>query len=199
MQVCAKFNYHSVWCHPNFVGRGSNVIGLQTYGKDINNLLVRCIIYDLSSGNILKSQPIGIVIIPIGFLYPCRNEGFFGHKTIDKRNGMETIITCNKNICPKYEKCQDFMALYEKQKDDQISNLLSGELHDREKARLKIVIKLMENPVFQKCKTIDERMAIARPLVPFGTPEKIIMESIKLASSKNISLDDMKSIFNTGT
>jgi hypothetical protein len=47
----------------NFIARNS-VYGLETYGKDLKNKLVRCIVYDIRRTVMGMSTPLGFVIIP---------------------------------------------------------------------------------------------------------------------------------------
>jgi hypothetical protein len=131
----------------------------------------------------------GIVIIPVGQLFPC---GLFGKRI--KYLGRETVITCNRRVCPKYDSCTYFMGKYEHIKDKQIDEVITQDLHHREKQRIEVAERLAMNPIFQKAKNNDERMAVARLLVPFGTPEKIIRELCALAKSSNISISDLRGL-----
>lgn len=186
--ICAKKQINTIWAHPHeFVGRMSQ-LGLCTYGKDPEHLLIRAILYNIAHTSLTKT-PMGIVIIPVGQLFPC---GLFGKKIIYL--GRETVITCNKRVCPTYDSCNYFMGKYEHVKDGQIEDIRTQDLHDREKQRINIIEKIATNPVFQKCKTNDERMSIARLLVPFGTPEKLTKELIMIAKSKHISISDLREI-----
>jgi len=165
-------------------------IGLEAYGKDPVNLLVRTIMYNLGVSKLGK-KPMGQVIIPIGHLYTC---GLFGKQTKTK-TGLDTIITCIKGVCPKYEKCTDFMAMYEHEKDEKIKQTRTRNLKDREVERLDIIESIAKDDSFQNAQNNDERMSIARFLVPFGTPEKLIKELIMMAKAvleKRIDLDEIR-------
>lgn len=186
--ITAKKCYNTSWAHPHeFVGRMSQ-IGIELFGKNPDLLLLRGIMYNLAQKS-LTNTPIGIVIFPVGWLFPC---GIFGKKIRFK--GEETIITCNKLVCPQYKNCKFFMGQYEHQKDVKIEEVLSQSLHDREIARLQVIEKIANNPVFQKAKKLDEKMSVARLLVPFGTPEKLILEFCRIAKSSNISVEDLRSL-----
>jgi len=113
----------------------------------------------------------GQVIIPIGHLFNC---GLFG-KPIKTPTGFDTIITCIKDVCPKYGECQEFMARYEYEKDQKIKQVRTRSLKDREVERLMMIDKIANDKNFQSAENNDERMQIARFLVPFGTPETEII------------------------
>jgi hypothetical protein len=102
-RVCGQ-NVERVILTPKILGL--KAIDCQvTYGKDPTNLLVRTIMYNLGISKLSK-KPMGQVIIPVGHLFTC---GLYG--TVTKtRTGLDTIITCIKGVCPKYENCHDFMA-----------------------------------------------------------------------------------------
>lgn len=186
--ICAKKQINTTWAHPHeFVGRMSQ-LGLCTYGKDPENLLVRTILYNIAQTALTKT-PMGIVIIPVGQLFPC---GLFGKKITYL--GRETVITCNKRVCSNYDVCDYFMGKYEHLKDKQIEDIRTQDFHEREFQRIEVIEQLASNPVFQQCKNNDERMSIARLLVPYGTPEKLIKELIMLAKSKNIAISDLRDI-----
>lgn len=186
--ICAKKAISTVWCHPHeFVGRMGQ-IGIELYGKCPELKLLRGIMYNIAQKSMLNS-PVGIIVMPVGWLFPC---GLFGQKTMNY--GVETIITCNPRVCPRYKKCDYFMGQYEHQKDQKIEEVMTQSLHDREFQRLQIIERLANNPAFQKCKKNDERMAVARLLVPLGSPEKLIQEYISIAKSTNINIADLKEI-----
>jgi hypothetical protein len=137
-------------------------------------------------------MPMGFVVIPIGGLYPCEE---FGRPII--LNKRETIITCGSltsPVCPKFKTCELFMARYEKKKDIQIEKIRSLDFSEREMQRLEIAEKISENPIFQKATKKTERMSVARLLVPYGTPEKIIAELVDLATSSTLNISEMKNI-----
>jgi hypothetical protein len=163
-------------------------IGIELFGKNPDLLLLRGIMYNLAQKS-LTNSPIGIVIFPVGWLFPC---GLMGKKI--KFRGGDTIITCNELVCPQYKNCQFFMGQYEHEKDRKIEEVMTQSLHDREIARLQTIEKIANNPVFQKAKTIDEKMGVARLLVPYGTPEKLILEFLRIAKSSNISVEDLRSL-----
>jgi hypothetical protein len=163
-------------------------LGISMYGKNPDLLLLRGILYNLAEKS-LTNTPIGIVVFPIGWLFPC---GLFGKKTV--LFNRDTIITCNKRVCPKYDKCEYFMGQYEHQKDQKIDEVMSQTLHDREFQRLEIIERIANNPAFQKCKKNDERMTVARLLVPLGTPERLIEEFVSVAKSANISVADLRAL-----
>ena len=146
-----------------------STIGLETYGKDPENLLVRCIMYNIATSRLTK-VPLGQVIIPVGQLYSC---GLFGKPTKTPA-GFDTIITCNKGVCPRYGTCQEFMAQYEYEKDQKIMQVRTRSLKDREIERLELIENLAEDENFQNAKKRDERISVARFIVPFGTPETFI-------------------------
>jgi len=186
--ICAKKQYNTIWCHPHeFVGRMSQ-IGLATFGKDPNLLLLRCIMYNLAQKSLTKT-PMGIMIFPVGWLFPC---GIFG-KPIEYLN-KKTIITCNKRVCPEYKKCDYFMGKYEHIKDEKIEQVLTQDLHDRELQRLEVIERIANNEKFQEAENNDVRIGIARLLVPFGTPEKLIKEYVALAKSMNVSVQDLRDL-----
>jgi len=188
-QICAKEQIHTIWCHPHeFVGRMSQ-IGLETYGKDPKNLLVRAIMYNISISRLSK-KPMGQVIIPIGHLFKC---GLFG-KPIRTKTGLETITTCIKDVCPRYGECQEFMAQYEYMKDQKIKQTRTRSLKDREIERLQTIEEVANDPSFQGAKNKDERVSIARFLVPFGTPEKLIVEFVMMAKAVNEGRIDLNQI-----
>jgi hypothetical protein len=191
--ICAKRCYNSAWCHPHeFVGRMAQ-IGIELFGKNPDLLLLRGIMYDLTTKT-LGQHPMGIMIFPIGWLFPC---GLFGKK-IKFRDG-DTIITCNKLVCPQYKTCNFFMGQYEHEKDAKIDEVMSQSLHDREKSRLEIIERIATNPIFQKAKTIDEKMGVARLIVPLGFPEKLIRECVSIAKSVRINASDLKDVAETKT
>jgi len=189
--IIAKQQIHTVWVHPHeFVGRNSQ-LGLECYGKNFEFKLVRCILYNISLTRLSKT-PMGIVIIPVGWLFNC---GLFAEPTVHK--GRNTIITCIKDVCPRYGKCQEFMAQYEYKKDKQINLIRTREFGEREMNRLDIAQRIADDENFKMCKTNDERMSVARLLVPFGTPEKLIKEEMGLAKAINkgrIKIDALKAL-----
>jgi len=189
-QICAKEQIHSIWCHPHeFVGRMST-IGLETYGKDPENLLIRCIMYNIATSRLTK-VPMGQVIVPVGQLYSC---GLFGKPT-KTPTGFDTIITCIKGVCPRYGQCQEFMAQYEYEKDTKIKQVRTRSLKDREVERLMMIDHIANDKNFQNAQNNDERMSLARFLVPFGTPEKLIGELFKMAVAvieKRIDIKELK-------
>lgn len=171
-----------------FVGRNSQ-LGLECFGKNFEHLLVRCILYNISVSTVSK-VPMGVVVIPIGWLFHC---GLFAKPTVYK--GRETIITCIQDVCPRYGKCQEFMAQYEYKKDKQIELIRTREFGEREMNRLDVIKTIAEDESFQMCKTNDERMSVARLLVPFGSPEKLIKEMASVARAVikgRIDLDKLK-------
>ena len=170
-----------------FVGRQGQ-LGISMYGKNPELLLLRGILYNLSQKS-LMNQPMGTIIFPIGWLFPC---GIFGKKSVFQ--GQETVITCNARICPKYKTCKYFMGEYEHEKDRKIEEVMHQNLHDREIQRLEIIERIANNPVFQKCKNNTERKSVVRLLVPFGTPESLQDEFLKIAKSSNISIEDLRSL-----
>jgi len=135
----------------------------------------------------------GIVVIPIGWLFKC---GLFAEPTI--YNGRKTIITCIKDVCPRYGKCQEFMAQYEYKKDNQIELIRTRQFGEREFNRLETAEKIAKDKNFQMCRTKDERMSIARLLVQFGTPEKLIVESVALARAIDKGRVDIDSLRKLG-
>jgi hypothetical protein len=86
------------------------------------------------------------------------------------------------------------MARYEKKKDKHIEEIKSLNFSQREMQRLEIAESLSKHPQFQKAKKKSERMAVARLLVPFGTPEKLIVELVDLATSSNLNIQELKNI-----
>jgi len=150
-------------------------LGLECYGKNFEHKLVRCILYNISVTSLSKT-PMGMVIIPVGWLFHC---GLFVEPTV--YNGRRTIITCIKDVCPRYGKCKEFMAEYEYKKDKQIDMIRTREFGEREMNRLDIIQTIANNENFQMCKSMDERIGVARLLVPYGTPEKLIVENSKMA------------------
>jgi hypothetical protein len=188
-QICAKEQIHTIWCHPHeFVGRMSSV-GIETYGKDPTNLLIRGIMYNIGISRLTK-QPMGQVIIPVGHLFNC---GIYGKPTKTK-TGLDTITTCIKGVCPKYGKCQEFMAQYEYEKDGKIKEVRTRQLKDRELERLGIIEAVAADESFQQAINNTERMSIARFLVPFGTPEKLIGEFVVMAKAVNDGRIDLNAI-----
>jgi hypothetical protein len=189
--IIAKRCINTLWLHPEeFVGRNSQ-LGIETYGKDVKNKLIRGILYNLSQGALTR-MPMGYIIIPIGGLYSCEE---FGKPTIV--NGRETITTCGsltRPICPNYKKCNLFMAKYEKQKDKHIEQIKSLNFSQREMQRLDIAEALAKHPQFKKAKKKSEKISVARLLVPFGTPEKLILELVDLATSTNLDISELKNI-----
>ncbi len=186
--ICAKKQYNTVWCHPHeFVGRMSQ-IGLSMFGKNPDLLLLRAIMYNLAEKSLAR-MPMGIVIFPVGWLFPC---GLFGKRI--KYLGIDTVITCNKRVCPQYKDCKFFMGQYEHAKDEKIEQVLTQDLHDRELQRLEVIERIANNEKFQQAENNDVRMGIARLLVPFGTPEKLIKEYVSIAKSMNISVQDLKDL-----
>lgn len=191
--ICAKKSYNTTWCHPHeFVGRMAQV-GIAMFGKNPDMLLLRGIMYNLAQKS-LKNMPMGIIVFPIGWMFPC---GLFGKRI--KHLGQDTIITCNERVCPNYKTCNYFMGRYEHQKDEKIEEVLTHTLRDREKERIDIIENIANNPQFQKCKSNPERMAVARFLVPFGTPEKLITEYVAVAKSMRVSIEDMKALIEGNT
>ena len=166
-----------------------STVGLETFGKDPENLLVRAILYNISTSKITK-QPMGQVIIPVGHLYSC---GLYGKPT-KTRTGLDTIITCIKDVCPRYGKCQEFMALYEYEKDQKIKEMRTRNLKDREIERLDLIELLAADDDFANAKKKDERISIARLLLPFGTPEKLIVELAVMAVAVNDGRIDLAAI-----
>jgi len=73
------------------------------------------------------------------------------------------------------------MAEYEYKKDKQIDMIRTREFGEREMNRLDIIQTIANNENFQMCKSMDERIGVARLLVPYGTPEKLIVENSKMA------------------
>jgi hypothetical protein len=150
-------------------------LGLECYGKNFEYKLVRCILYNISATSLSKT-PMGMVIVPIGWLFHC---GLFAEQTVYQ--GRRTIITCIKEVCPRYGKCQEFMAQYEYKKDNQIDLIRTREFGEREMNRLDVIQTIANDENFQMCKSNDERVGVARLLVPFGCPEKLIVENAKMA------------------
>lgn len=185
--IIAKRCYHTVWIHPtDFVGRGGQ-LGLTMWGKNPELKLLRAILYNTGGKKLSNNVPMGVIIFPIGWLFPC---GQFGKSV--RHMGLDTVITCNKAVCPNYATCEYFMGQYEHQKDEKINQLVTQDIHDRENARLEVIEHLAMNEPFQNCKNNDERMAIARYIVPFGTPEKLIREFVAVAKSVRISTADLR-------
>ena len=183
---CRKIFSHSV----NPIELGLKAINCQvTYGKDPQNLLVRMVMYNISSSRLTK-KPMGQVIIPIGHLFTC---GLFGKPT-KSPTGLDTIITCIKDICPRYETCHDFMSEYEHEKDQKIKEVRTRSLKDREVERLEVIEQVAGDPSFQQAKNNTERMSISRFLVPFGTPEKLISEYVTMAKAVQEGRIDLNEI-----
>jgi len=62
--IVAIENIHTIWIHPpHFVGRNS-LVGLETYGRNFEHRITRCIMYDLHE-NKKVGIPMGLVFIPI--------------------------------------------------------------------------------------------------------------------------------------
>lgn len=62
--IIAKQCVHTIWLYPSdFIARNS-VYGLETYGKDLKNKLVRCLLYDVRKSMMGLNTPLGYVIIP---------------------------------------------------------------------------------------------------------------------------------------
>src|SRR3972149_9287555 len=141
--ICAKRQYNTCWCHPNeFVERNSQ-LGLSMFGKNPDLLLLRAMMFNLAEKS-LGRMPMGVVVFPIGWLFPC---GIFGKRI--KHLDIDTIVTCNKRVCPKYDTCEYFMGQYEHQKDAKITELIKQDVHDRESARFDIIEAISNNPQFQ--------------------------------------------------
>jgi hypothetical protein len=64
---------------------------------------------------------------------------------------------------------------YEYEKDSKIKQVRTRSLKDREVERLMMIDHIANDKNFKNAKNNDERMSIARFLVPFGTPETDII------------------------
>lgn len=62
--IIAKQCVHTIWIYPSdFIARNS-VYGLETYGKDLTNKLIRCLVYDVRKSMMGLATPLGYIIVP---------------------------------------------------------------------------------------------------------------------------------------
>jgi len=61
--IIAKQCVHTIWIYPSdFIARNS-VYGLETYGKELKNKLIRCLVYDVRKTMMGLATPLGYIIV----------------------------------------------------------------------------------------------------------------------------------------
>lgn len=79
-------NVHTIWIHPpHFVGRNA-LVGLETYGRNFDHRVTRCIMYDLHD-NPKSGTPMGLVYIPV-----FRNKNFEKKYTKKKWEQVDGLL-----------------------------------------------------------------------------------------------------------
>jgi intein/homing endonuclease len=152
--IIAKQCVHTIWIYPSdFIARNS-VYGLETYGKDLKNKLIRCIVYDIRKTVMGMSTPLGYIIVP-------------KIQDLAYQNMPETQWD-KYRIKNKYElKRPDFDSLleedYEKKKDEWIEREKGREgagFHHEE--RFKLGVWLGQQKQYTVLEKKAERRALAR-------------------------------------
>lgn len=169
--IIAKQCVHTVWIYPSdFIARNS-VYGLETYGKDLNNKLIRCLVYDVRKSMMGLATPLGYVIVP-------------KHQNPEYQNLPENKWS-KYRLKNKYElKRGDFDSMleeeYEQKKDEWIQKEQTRDMGFHHEERFKCGVWLGEQPQFQEQTTKAKQHILARQVFRDLT-EAEIAEIVEIA------------------
>jgi hypothetical protein len=154
--IIAKQCVHTIWIYPSdFIARNS-VYGLETYGKDLKNKLIRCIIYDLRKTVMGMSIPLGYIIIP------KLQDPAYQKLPEDKWSPYRLK---NKHELKRGDFDSPLEEDYEKKKDEWISREQGREgagFHHEE--RFKLGVWLGQQKQFKDLQKKSERTALCRQI-----------------------------------
>jgi hypothetical protein len=182
--IIAKQCVHTIWIYPSdFIARNS-VYGLETYGKDLKNKLVRCIVYDIRRTVMGMSTPLGYIIVP-----KVQDPA---HQNMPEEKWDKYRI---KN---KYElKRPDFDSQleedYEKKKDEWIEREKGREgagFHHEE--RFKLGVWLGQQKQFMALEKKAERRALARQVFRDLTEAEV--DEIVVIADMGIKPEDIEKL-----
>jgi len=162
--IIAKRCIHTIWIYPtDFIARNS-IYGFETYGKDLKNKLIRCIVYDLRKSVLGVMQPLGYVIVP---KYQDPN-----YQKIPEDQWSEYRYKNSHDLGRP-----DFDSLieehYEQKKDEWIIKEQKREVGYHHEERFKLGIWLRTRPEFMEAGNKKKQRIIARQLFRDLTEQEI--------------------------
>jgi len=179
--IVAKQCIHTIWIYPtDFIARNS-VYGFETYGKDLNYKLVRCIVYDLRKSILGLMQPLGYVIVP------KYQDPAYQNLPEDQWSEYRWKNKYELNR-PDFDSLLE--ELYEQKKDEWIKAEQRRETGYHHKERFKLGLWLKKLPEFQNAGNKKKQRIIARQIFPDLT-EQEIDEVVEIARM-DIDLEDIE-------
>jgi len=179
--IIAKQCVHTIWIYPSdFIARNSTY-GFETYGKDLANKLVRCIVYDLRKTMMGMMTPIGYCIIP-KYQEPAYQQ-------------MPEDQWSKYRLKNKYElKRLDFDSQieedYEMKKDSWIEQEKRGQAGSIAEQRLKIALWLKKQKIYEKATSRKKQIIVARQLFSQLTTAEI--EEIVELTRMELDVEEVK-------
>jgi hypothetical protein len=151
--IIAKMCVHCIWIYPSdFIARNS-VYGLETYGKDLKNKLIRCIVYDVRKTMMGLATPLGYIIVP-----KLQEPGY---QQMPEKDWSEYRIK-NKTALQR----PDFDSLleeqYEQKKDTWIQKEQQRDFGTHHEERFKLGVWLGKQPRFQEAGSKPKQHVLAR-------------------------------------
>jgi hypothetical protein len=169
--IIAKQCVHSVWIYPNdFISRNS-VYGFETYGKDLKNKLIRCIVYDLRKTILGMMKPLGYCIFAKyqDPAYQNIPENEWSQYRLDNKYKLQRM-DFDSLLEEQYEQKKDMWIKKEQTRD-------TGYHHEE---RFKLGVWLKDQELFQEQTSRKKQIIIARQLFRDLT-EKEVEEIVDIA------------------
>lgn len=182
--IIAKQCVHTIWIYPSdFIARNS-VYGLETYGKDLKNKLIRCLVYDVRRTVMGMATPLGYLIIP--------------KLAEEKYQQMNEKIWSNYRVNNKYKLNRtDFDSMleeqYEQKKDTWIQKEQDRDFGTHHEERFKLGVWLGEQRQFHEQETKPKQRILARQIFRDLTEGEIdeVVETARMGL-KLADIDKMK-------
>lgn len=181
--IVAKLCIHTLWIYPtDFISRNS-VYGFETYGKDLENKLIRCIVYDLRKSMMGMMTPLGYCIVPKmqDPRYQQLPEDQWSQYRLD-----------NKYKLNRGDFDSALEEMYEQKKDTWIAQEQRRETGYHHEERFKLGMALREQPMFMEAGNKKKQRIIARQFFRDLT-EQEIDEVVEIARM-DVDLEQIKEI-----
>jgi len=182
--IIAKQCVHTIWIYPSdFIARNS-VYGLETYGKDMNNKLIRCLVYDVRKTMMGLATPLGYIIIP-----KLQDVSY----TREPENKWSKYRLKNKYELERTDFHSKLEEAYETKKDIWIGKEQTRDMGFHHEERFKLGVWLGQQKIFQEQKNKAQQHVIARQVFRDLT-EQEIDETVEIARMgiSNADLEKMR-------